>query len=152
MLPDGTFRGRKGESQGPQLHSVIPGLLPGTQSWPLCGSRSRAGLSRTRPGKSYGAMGGTRLSRFRTAHRPPFRPLPRCSVLRDASLTTGRQTAPPALSPPPCFSLLCVSSCHPVRSVFVSALSGSLHTVVSPVRRTSPNSFTESPAPRRGLA
>lgn len=51
---------------GSLAHSVVPGLMPGTQSWPPRGSCSEEEFSWRTPRNSYRVMGGTRLSCPRT--------------------------------------------------------------------------------------
>ena len=77
---------------------VIPGLVPGTQSWPPHGSCSEEEFSWGRPRNSYRVTGETRLSCPRTSHLTPFRSLPQCHLFREASLTTLSQRAPPTIS------------------------------------------------------
>lgn len=94
-----------GEGASVSAQPVIPGLVPGTQSWPLHGSCSEEEFSWGRPRNSYRVMGETRLSCPRTSHLTPFRSLPQCHLLRKASLTILSQRAPPTISFSP--SLVC---------------------------------------------
>lgn len=61
-----TVVGRGRREPGSLAHSVVPGLMPGTQSWPPRGSCSEEEFSWRTPRNSYRVMGGTRLSCPRT--------------------------------------------------------------------------------------
>lgn len=92
---------------GSLSHTFIPGQVPRTQHWPPRCSCSEEEFSWTVP-RNTGQWGGPGLT-VPELHISRHSNLYQCPLLKEASLTTLSQPAPPPSSPVPCFSLLGVS-------------------------------------------